>query len=200
MPKRSLTVRPETWPIAGAFTIARGAKTEAKVVVAEIREGAALGRGECVPYGRYGETLDSVMRQIESERAAIEAGLDRLSLQPRLAPGAARNALDCALLDLECKLQGTTAASLLGLAPAKPLRTAYTISLGTPDEMAEAAARATDFSLLKLKLGGIGDADRIAAVRAGGAQGGSLRRRERILERRTPRAFDRGVPRGRGSS
>jgi L-alanine-DL-glutamate epimerase-like enolase superfamily enzyme len=163
--KRSLTVRPETWPIAGTFTIARGSKTEAQIVVAEIREGGEIGRGECVPYARYGESVGSVTDAIQSLRGGIEAGLNRVALQSRMCAGAARNALDCALVDLECKLQGVSAPALLGLAPTKPVRTAYTISLGTPEAMAKAAAQARGFNLLKLKLGGANDADRVAAVR-----------------------------------
>src|SRR3954464_6396685 len=100
---RALAVRTERWPIAGAFTIARGAKTEAQVVVAEIGDGSVSGRGECVPYARYGETVEGVARAIEAMRGALAAGLDRDGLQGAMPAGAARNALDCALWDLAAK-------------------------------------------------------------------------------------------------
>src|SRR4051812_41072151 len=162
----SLTVRTERWPIAGAFTIARGAKTQAEVVVAEVSDGTHVGRGECVPYARYGETVARVTTAIEAMRAALADGLTREALQAALPAGAARNALDCALWDLEAKASGKPVHALAGLAPPRRLVTAYTISLGTPQAMAEAAAQAAARKLLKVKLGGDGDAARIAAVRA----------------------------------
>ena len=161
----SLTVRIERWPIAGSFTIARGAKTEAVVVVAEVADGARAGRGECVPYARYGETVDGVAAAIEAMRGRLAHGLDRGGLQTAMPAGAARNALDCALWDLAAKRAGNPAHVLAGLPAPQPLVTAYTISLGTPDEMAAAAAKAADRPLLKIKLGGAGDPERIAAVR-----------------------------------
>ncbi|PZA09324.1 dipeptide epimerase [Rhodopseudomonas palustris] len=160
-----LTARIERWPIAGAFTISRGAKTEAVVVVAELRSGGYVGRGECVPYARYGETPDGALAALEAMRAPLAAGLDRAALQAAMPPGAARNALDCALVDLQAKASGRRAWELLGSAPPRPAVTAYTISLGTPEAMAEATARAAARPLLKIKLGGDGDAQRIAAVR-----------------------------------
>lgn len=164
--KRRLSVAAESWPIASAFRIARGTKTESRVVVAEIREGEHTGRGECVPYARFGESEASVMAAIESLRADIENGLDRHDLQLRLKAGAARNALDCALVDLEAKRLGVSVAAIFGLPPAAPVRTAYTVSLGAPEAMAEAARRAGEtYGLLKVKLGGGGDEARIAAVR-----------------------------------
>lgn len=161
----SMIVRAERWPIAGAFTIARGAKTEAEVVVAEIGDGAITGRGECVPYGRYGETVAGVMAALETMRGAVDGGLDRQALQNAMAAGAARNALDCALWDFAAKASGQPAHALAGLAAPRPLVTAYTISLGTPAAMAEAAGTAAARKLLKIKLGGEGDPARIAAVR-----------------------------------
>ncbi|KPF94388.1 mandelate racemase [Rhodopseudomonas sp. AAP120] len=157
--------RAERWPIAGAFTISRGAKTEAVVVVAEIARDGRTGRGECVPYARYDETPDGVLAAIEAMREPVLRGLDRAGLQAAMPPGAARNALDCALLDLEAKLSGRRAWDLLGVAAPRAATTAYTISLGTPEAMAEATAKAAARPLLKIKLGGDGDADRIAAVR-----------------------------------
>jgi L-alanine-DL-glutamate epimerase-like enolase superfamily enzyme len=165
-----LTVRSERWPIAGAFTIARGAKTESQVVVAELADGAAVGRGECVPYARYGETVAGVVAAIEAMRGAVAAGLDRQALQRTLPPGAARNALDCAFWDLEAKRGGRPVHALAGLAAPRPLTTAYTISLGTPAAMAQAAGRAAARKLLKVKLGADGDPARIRAVRAAAPQ------------------------------
>jgi L-alanine-DL-glutamate epimerase-like enolase superfamily enzyme len=162
----ALTVRTERWPIAGAFTIARGAKTEAQVVVAEINGGAVTGRGECVPYARYGETVEGVAAAIEGMRGALADGLDRNGLQSALPAGAARNALDCAFWDFEAKTAGRPVHLLAGLPEPHQVVTAYTISLGTPQAMAEAAARASVRKLLKIKLGGEGDRERIRAVRA----------------------------------
>jgi L-alanine-DL-glutamate epimerase-like enolase superfamily enzyme len=161
----SVAVRTETWPIAGAFTISRGAKTEARVVVAELSDGKVAGRGECVPYARYGETVEGVTAAIDAMRAALEGGLDRAGLQAAMPAGAARNALDCALWDYAAKASGQPAHALAGLAAPQPLVTAYTISLASPDAMAEAAARACVRKLLKVKLGGEGDPARIRAVR-----------------------------------
>ncbi len=156
----------ETFAIAGSFVIARGAKTEARVVVAAITDGIATGRGECVPYARYGESVESVVAAIEAVRAAIEHDFDRAHLQSLLPAGAARNALDCALWDLEAKRSGVPAWRSAGLAPPAPAITAYTISVGTPEVMAEASRRAAARPLLKVKLAGEGDRERIAAVRA----------------------------------
>jgi L-alanine-DL-glutamate epimerase-like enolase superfamily enzyme len=162
----TLTVRTERWPIAGAFTIARGAKTEALVVVAEIGDGAVIGRGECVPYARYGETVEGVTAAIAAMRGALAGGLDRNALQSAMPAGAARNALDCAFWDFEAKTARRPVHALAGLPEPHELVTAYTISLGTPEAMAEATGRAATRKLLKIKLGGEGDRPRIAAVRA----------------------------------
>ncbi len=160
-----LSVRIERWPLASAFTISRGSKTEAVVVVAELAGGTHRGRGECVPYARYGETPDGVVAAIEAVRPLLARGLDRGGLQGAMPAGAARNALDCAFWDFEAKRSGRRAYELAGIAAPKPLITAYTISLGTPAAMAQAAARAADRPLLKVKLGGGDDGERIAAVR-----------------------------------
>jgi L-alanine-DL-glutamate epimerase-like enolase superfamily enzyme len=164
-PSLSLSVQAERWPIAGSFAISRGTKTEAAVVVAQLSDGHHRGRGECVPYGRYGETVEGVVRAIEALAPAVAAGLDRVGLQRTMAPGAARNALDCAFWDLAAKQAGQPAHALAGEPPPKACVTAYTISLAAPDEMAAAAAKSSDRALLKVKLGGPGDPDRIAAVR-----------------------------------
>lgn len=165
---RRLSVTVESWPIAGAFTIARGSKTEARVVVASISAGGgATGRGECVPYARYGESADSVVAQIEAQKDAIASGAAREELRRRLPAGAARNALDCALWDLEAKTAGKRAWELAGLPEPRSVTTAYTLSLGAPEAMEKAAREASARPLLKVKLGGAGDAERIAAVRRG---------------------------------
>ena len=161
-----LSVNIERWPLAGAFTISRGSKSEAVVVTAELRDGVLRGRGECVPYMRYGETPDGVVAAIEAVRPALRRGFDRTALQTVMPAGAARNALDCALWDLDAKQTGRRVDELAGLAAPKPLVTAYTISLADPVAMAEAAGRAASRPLLKVKLGGAGDDNkRIAAVR-----------------------------------
>jgi len=154
----------ETWPIAGSFTISRGARTEMIVVVAEITDGTHKGRGECAPYRRYDETPQEVAAAIEA--ADLGDAPDRQALRQVMPPGAARNALDCALWDLEAKRSGISVSKRCGYAALKPVMTAYTLSLGTPQAMAEAARRAAHYPLLKVKLGGDGDAARIAAVRA----------------------------------
>ena len=161
----ALSVRVERWPIAGSFAISRGAKTEAVVVVAELSDGRHRGRGECVPYARYGETVEGVAAAIEAMAADISRGLDRERLQSAMPGGAARNALDCAFWDLAAKRAARPLHELLGLALPKPVTTALTISLATPEAMAQAAAAAAERALLKVKLGAAGDAARIAAVR-----------------------------------
>jgi L-alanine-DL-glutamate epimerase-like enolase superfamily enzyme len=165
--KRKLSVAIQSYPIAGSFVISRGAKTEAVVVTATLVQGGGVGRGECVPYARYGESAESVVATIESARDALEAGADRAALQRLLPAGAARNALDCALWDLEAKLSGVPAHVAAGFEALMPLVTAFTISLGAPDQMRAAAERAADRPLLKIKLAGEGDEARLAAVRAG---------------------------------
>ncbi len=162
-----LALAVEAFPIEGRFVIARGAKTEALVVTATLRAGGAIGRGECVPYARYGESADSVVAAMETARAAIERGADRGALQRVLPAGAARNALDCALWDLEAKISGVPAHVSAGVASLNPLTTAFTLSVGTPEEMQAAAARAARRPLLKVKLAGEGDRERLTAVRAG---------------------------------
>jgi len=161
--KPALTVAAaiETWPIAGQFTIARGAKREAAVVIATVTDGSVTGRGECVPYSRYGETVAGVQAAV----LAIKLS-DRASLLGQMPAGAARNALDCALWDYEAKCAGTSAACLAGLTLG-PVTTAYTISLDAPEVMAaKASAAARTMPLLKLKLAGKGDAERLRQVRS----------------------------------
>lgn len=160
-----LGVSVERFPIAGGFTISRGFKTEAVVVVASINDGTHTGRGECVPYARYGESIEGVVTAIEACAGAVAEGLTRAELQSLLPAGAARNALDCALWDLEAKRSGQRAAELAGLPPLRAVTTAFTLSLGSPEAMAARAREARHYSLLKLKLGGDGDDERMRAVR-----------------------------------
>lgn len=162
---RRLEARAERWSIAGRFVISRGPKTVAEVVAVALHEGEATGRGECVPYARYGETVAGTLSRIEELRPALEAGMDREALQRALPAGAARNALDCALWDLEAKQSGRRVWELAGLPPPGPLTTAYTLSLDEPEAMGKAARAAAQRPLLKLKLGGGHDLARVRAVR-----------------------------------
>jgi len=166
MSGRRLIVREEEWPIEGAFTIARNSKTSAEVIVVEIHQDGQRGRGECVPYRRYGETREGTAAQIEKVRDTMEAGtLGRTELQRLLEPGAARNALDCALWDLEAKLSGIPVWRLTGVSEPKPVTTAFTISLDDPEVIADVARDNHHRPLLKLKLGGTDDILRVRAVR-----------------------------------
>ena len=167
---RRLKVSVESFPIAGTFTISRGSRTEARVAVAAIEEGVSSGRGECVPYARYGETVDGVAEQIEALADAISLRATRQDLLTFLPPGAARNALDCALWDLEAKLAGERVWTLAGLPEPRGVITAYTLSLDTPEAMEAAARKAATRPLLKVKLGAAGDPERIGAVRRGAPQ------------------------------
>jgi L-alanine-DL-glutamate epimerase-like enolase superfamily enzyme len=160
-----LSVSQERWPIRGAFTISRGSKTEAEVVTVSLMSGPHTGHGECVPYPRYSETVPQVMAALAQARGEIEAGVTRADIPGLIAPMAARNALDCALWDLEAKQTGKPAWMIAGLPEPRPVVTAYTLSLDTPEAMGAAAASAARRPLLKLKLGREGDADRLAAVR-----------------------------------
>jgi L-alanine-DL-glutamate epimerase-like enolase superfamily enzyme len=160
-----LAVRIERWPIRGGFTISRGVKHEAVVVVATISDAGHTGRGECVPYAHYGESVEGVTAAIEDCASAVEHGLSRAELAALLPAGASRNALDCALWDLEAKRSGKSAAALAGLGLLRPVLTAFTLSLADPETMAARAREASTYPLLKLKLGGDGDKERLAAVR-----------------------------------
>ena len=155
LPNVTLAVRRESWPLARPFAISRGVKTAADVIVVEATFEGFTGRGECVPYARYGETLESV-----------EAQLSLASHPDELPPGAARNALDCALCDLQAKMCGAPAWYMQWLDEPTPKVTAYTISLDTPDGMGRAAAEAADRPLLKLKLAAADPVACVAAVRA----------------------------------
>ncbi|MBO27660.1 MAG: dipeptide epimerase [Rhodobacteraceae bacterium] len=159
-----IDVTRDTFRLAEVFTISRGSRTEAQVLTVTVTNGPHRGRGECVPYARYGETLESVTAQIE---ALDTKGLTRATLADRLAAGAARNAVDCALWDLEAKAAGRRVWELAGLAAPAPLQTAFTLSLDTPDAMRAQAAKHAHRGLLKIKLGTPDDMGRLEAVRKG---------------------------------
>ena len=166
MVRRTIGTAIQSWPVAGSFTIARGSRTEAVVVLVSIAEDGFEGHGECTPYARYGETPQTVLAQIETVVDLIEQGGSREDLMAALKPGAARNALDCALWDLEAKKAGVPAHVLAGIDRLSPVTTCFTISLGSPAKMASDAAAASDRPILKIKLGGgADDPVRIAAVR-----------------------------------
>lgn len=156
------SVAVDRFPTAGTFAIARGSRTEAVVVVATVTDGAHTGRGEATPYARYGETVEGVAAAI----LKADAPLDRKQVQRTLPHGAARNAIDCALIDLEAKRAGRRAHEILGLAAPGILTTAYTLSLAPVDEMVAKARTNRDKPLLKVKLGGPGDIARLQAIRA----------------------------------
>ena len=158
-----LTVTPETFRLAQTFTLSRGSRTEARVLTVSINREGSTGRGECVPYARYGETPESVTAQIDS----LPEGITRAALQSALPPGAARNAVDCALWDWQAKQATTPAWRLAGLGPPQPCLTAYTLSLDTPQAMRAAAATHAYRPILKIKLGTPDDMPRLEAVRAG---------------------------------
>jgi L-alanine-DL-glutamate epimerase-like enolase superfamily enzyme len=162
-----LTARIERFPVRGAFVIARGAKTFVDVVVAEVDAGGVTGRGEGTAIYYRGESANSVLTQVEAVAPLVEAGATRADLLTAMPPGAARNAVDAALWDLAAKASGDSVWRTIGLPPPHPLLTAYTISLGEPGAMEEAARIVAGRELLKIKLSGEGDLDRVAAVRRG---------------------------------
>lgn len=163
---RSLDVVHDRFGLKTPFRISRGVKTVAEVVTVTIRQGDATGRGEGVPYPRYGETMDHALSAIEAVRPSIEEGAGRAELARIMPPGAARNAVDCALWDLEARLAGTSVAALAGAAAPAPLASAITIGIGAPDAMAAVAARVASAPLLKIKVDADCPEDRIRAVRA----------------------------------
>ena len=158
----------ESWSIRGHFTIARGSKTGVQVLVVALSDNGVSGRGECVPYARYGESVEGVRAQITALFPEIEKGdLTHTNLATRLPAGAARNALDCAFWAIACQQSKQPLWQLIGQNPPKPVTTAYTLSLDTPEKMHAAAVSVADFPVLKLKLSGVGDLARIEAVRSG---------------------------------
>lgn len=163
----TLDVSQEAFKLDGTFTISRGSRTEAQVLTVTLSRGANRGWGECLPYARYDESMQSVTEQIRSIEAELHRGIDREALQSLLPAGAARNAVDCALWDLEAKESGKAVWQLAGLAEPQSIITAYTLSLESPSEMRASAAKHRHRPLLKIKLGGAGDMDRLQAVREG---------------------------------
>lgn len=158
-----ITARAETFPLSNPFTISRGSKTEARVVTATVTRGGHRGWGEGLPYPRYGETVEDAIATIET----LPEGITRAALQGAMKSGAARNAVDCALWDLEAKATGRPVWQLAGLAAPQPVEIAFTLSLDTPGKMREAAARNAHRAVLKVKLGTPADMPRIEAVRQG---------------------------------
>jgi L-alanine-DL-glutamate epimerase-like enolase superfamily enzyme len=163
----TLAARIETFPLRQPFAISRGSKSETVVVTVELRDGEHRGRGECGPNIRYDETPESVADTITAMAGDIAAGLDRQGLQQAMPAGAARNAVDCALWDLAAKRTRKRVWALAGLAEPEPVETAYTLSVDTPAAMAAAARANASRPLLKLKLTGTGNLDRVRAVRSG---------------------------------
>lgn len=164
---RLVAVEETVFPLAETFTISRGSRNEARVVTVTVTDGDHQGQGESVPYARYGETVAGVIEAVHGAGDALRSGLDRVQLQKSLPPGAARNALDCALWDLEAKASGHRAYQLAALEAPHPVTTAFTLSLEAPETMREKARRHADRPLLKIKLGGEGDLERLRAVHAG---------------------------------
>ena len=171
MTKRTVSARIERFPVRGSFVIARGAKTNVDVVVVEVADGSARGRGEGTAIYYRGESAASVLAQVEAVAPLVTDGAQRADLLTAMPAGAARNAVDAALWDLEAKLSGTRVWQMLGLPQPRPMLTAYTISLGEPGAMEVAARVAAGRELLKVKLSGEGDVERIAAVRRGAPDG-----------------------------
>ncbi|HCA5692923.1 TPA: L-Ala-D/L-Glu epimerase [Klebsiella pneumoniae] len=164
---RNVRVYEEAWPLHTPFVIARGSRSEAKVVVVELEEDGVKGVGECTPYPRYGESIASVMAQVMAIGEQLEAGLTREQLQRLLPAGAARNAIDCALWDLQARREGKTLAQLLGVALPDRVITAQTVVIGTPDQMAASAAALwqAGAQLLKVKLDDRLISERLIAIR-----------------------------------
>ena len=153
----------QIFPLAHVFRISRGARTQAEVVTVTIEKDGVTGRGECVPYARYNETLESVIKQVES----LPADIDRETLQDTLPPGAARNAVDCALWDFECKKRDQRIWKIAGIQVPEQKITAYTLSLDEPKNMFKQAEKNSNRPLLKVKLGTPNDMPRLEAVRKG---------------------------------
>ena len=161
----SLNIHTEAWPLAGAFRISRGTRKVSDVLMVEVNDGNYVGRGECFPYARYGEDIDSVQKQLNSVRSEIEHGLDRQALLNVLAPGAARNAVDCALWDLEAKRAGLRVWDLANLPAPEPVTTVYTLGVDEPAIMGERARENSDRPRLKLKMTGDGaDLERVRNI------------------------------------
>lgn len=164
--RRTLDARHDRFPLSRPFRIARGVKTAADVVTVTIGQGSVAGRGEGVPYPRYGETIEAALTEIAAVRPLIEDGATRADIAAAMRAGAARNAVDCALWDLEARLAGTSVAALAGIPPVDALASAITIAIDTPEVMARAARGAANVPLLKIKVDRDAADEQIAAVRA----------------------------------
>lgn len=166
MSSLSVSARREEWSLRKAFTIARGTVTHGEVVVVEVSDGKLSGRGESCPTEHYGESVEGVLSLIEDTAARLEAGEDWCLVHDEVPPGAARNAIDCAIWDLRAKSGAQRVWELIGLAAPRAVCSVLTVSLDEPEIMARDAVAARDHSILKLKLGAPGDGDRVRAVRA----------------------------------
>ncbi|MCX8477062.1 MAG: dipeptide epimerase [Sphingomonas sp.] len=162
---RTLRAQHDSFPLNQPFRISRGVKTQAEVVTVELEQGGMVGRGEGVPYARYGESIESALAAIEEARDAIEGGADRAQLLGLLPPGAARNAIDCALWDLETRLSGRSVAAKIGAPEPERLASALTIGIDTPMAMAVAASRIADAPVIKVKVDATIPDAQIRAVR-----------------------------------
>lgn len=169
-----LEIHADSFPLAETFRISRGSKTSAEVIRVVVADAGHSGQGESVPYGRYGETLASVSRQIEDVSTSVCAGISRSELLNCMPAGAARNAIDCALWDLDAKKTGKRAWKLAGLNKPGMVTTAYTLSLDTPERMRDSAAKNAGRALLKVKLGTDNDIERLEAVRSGAPDSGII--------------------------
>ncbi len=186
------------WPFASVFRIAYRTRTHAQAVIAQLQDGNLTGRGEASGVSYHGETADSVLEQLRSIAGELDQGISRQDAQRLLPPGGARNAIDCALWDLEAKRAGRRAWELAGMSSVHPLTTAYTLGVDTPEAMAQAAAAGRKFSLLKIKLAGESDLERMAAVRKARPDADLIvdanqAWNERQLHEFTPRLADLGV-------
>jgi len=164
---RTLDARHDRFVLSHPFRISRGVKTLADVITVTVREGGATGRGEGVPYQRYGEDIESALAAVEAVREAVEAGADRCRLLSILPAGAARNAIDCALWELEAQRSGRSVASIIGAPPPERMISALTIVIDAPDAMELAARRVADAPLLKVKVDSNDPAAQVRAVRRG---------------------------------
>ncbi|WP_068085761.1 N-acetyl-D-Glu racemase DgcA [Polycladidibacter stylochi] len=165
-----LSVFAEDFAINGSFTISRGTKTHAQTVRVQLEKQTSTttsiyAQGECIPYSRYDESFESTIDLIKQHQQIIEAGITPLELLDAMPAGAARNAIDCALWDLAAKTNSKPVHQLLSLPAPTPVETAFTISVGTPEKMAQDAQQASSRPLLKVKLAGTGDKERLQAVR-----------------------------------
>ncbi len=161
---RKITIRSETWALNAPFVIARGSRTQTHVVVVEVQEGSHKGRGECSPNARYGETIPSVIAQIENIQPLLEGGLDLEGLQNEMPAGAARNAVDCALWDLRAKVEARPVSDLLNVPWPENIASVQTLSIGVASNMGVAAAKLTSFPILKVKLDANDIMERLSAI------------------------------------